>query len=235
MKKFLGYFIKYPVAVNIFIAGFLIFGYLGYRQLKSSIFPLSDPSIINISVSFPGASPQEVEEGVVEKIERNLKGIEGVDRITSVSKENVGTVNVEILLDFDINQVLNEVKNAVDKIPSFPSGSEPPVVETIKPSRAAVTFVLTGKNVPLSVLKSKAQEIEDDLLRVGGISQISLQGFPEEEIEIALTEERLQSLDLTFEQVALAVANANILVTGGSVKTNSEEYLIRADNKFRYA
>ncbi|MEO1548416.1 MAG: efflux RND transporter permease subunit, partial [Bacteroidota bacterium] len=108
MKKFLGYFIKYPVAVNIFIAGFLIFGYLGYRQLKSSIFPLSDPSIINISVSFPGASPQEVEEGVVEKIERNLKGIEGVDRITSVSKENVGTVNVEILLDFDINQVLNE-------------------------------------------------------------------------------------------------------------------------------
>ena len=235
MKKFLGYFIKYPVAVNIFIAGFLIFGYLGYRQLKSSIFPLSDPSIINISVSFPGASPQEVEEGVVEKIERNLKGIEGVDRITSVSKENVGTVNVEILLDFDINQVLNEVKNAVDKIPSFPSGSEPPVVETIKPSRAAVTFVLTGKNVPLSVLKSKAQEIEDDLLRVGGISQISLQGFPEEEIEIALTEERLQSLDLTFDQVALAVANANILVTGGSVKTNSEEYLIRADNKFRYA
>ena len=98
-----------------------------------------------------------------------------------------------------------------------------------------MTFVLTGKNVPLSVLKSKAQEIEDDLLRVGGISQISLQGFPEEEIEIALTEERLQSLDLTFEQVALAVANANILVTGGSVKTNSEEYLIRADNKFRYA
>ncbi|MEL6484794.1 MAG: efflux RND transporter permease subunit, partial [Bacteroidota bacterium] len=203
MKKFLGYFIKYPVAVNIFIAGFLIFGYLGYRQLKSSIFPLSDPSIINISVSFHGASPQEVEEGVVEKIERNLKGIEGVDRITSVSKENVGTVNVEILLDFDINQVLNEVKNAVDKIPSFPSGSEPPVVETIKPSRAAVTFVVTGKDIPLSVLKSKAQEIEDDLLRVGGISQISLQGFPEEEIEIALTEERLQSLDLTFDQVAL--------------------------------
>ncbi|MEL6975267.1 MAG: efflux RND transporter permease subunit [Bacteroidota bacterium] len=235
MKKFLGYFIKYPVAVNIFIAGFLIFGYLGYRQLKSSIFPLSDPSFITISVSFPGASPQEMEEGVVEKIERNLKGVEGVDRITSVSKENVGTVNVEILQDFDINQVLNEVKNAVDKIPSFPSGSEPPVVETIKPSRAAVTFVVTGKDIPLSVLKNKAQEIEDDLLRVGGISQISLQGFPEEEIEIALTEERLQSLDLTFDQVALAVANANILVTGGTVKTHSEEYLIRADNKFRYA
>lgn len=235
MKKFIGYFIKYPVAVNIFVIGFLIFGYLGYQRLNSSLFPLADPSFITISVSYPGASPEEVEEGVVEKIERNLKGVEGVDRVTSVSQENIGTLTVEVLSDFDINLVLDEVKNEVDKIPSFPLGSEPPVIETLKPTREAISFVITGGNVPLSILKHKAQEIEDDLLRIGGISQVSLSGFPEEEIEIALKEETLRSYGLTFEEVSRAVSNANILITGGSIKTNREEYLIRANNKQYYA
>ncbi|WP_299529801.1 efflux RND transporter permease subunit [Ulvibacterium sp.] len=235
MKAFISYFIKYPVAVNIFIIGFLIFGYLGYQRLNSSLFPLSDPSFISISVSYPGASPEEVEEGVIEKIERNLKGVEGVDRITSVSQENLGTVNVEILTDFDINLALDEIKNAVDKIPSFPSNTEPPVIETLKPTREAITFVVTGKDVPLSILKRTAQEVEEDLLRIDGISQIALSGFPEEEIEIAVTEEVLRSYGLTFEEVSRAVANANIFITGGSIKTTKEEYLIRANNKAYYA
>ncbi|MEM1258719.1 MAG: efflux RND transporter permease subunit, partial [Bacteroidota bacterium] len=235
MRKFIGYFIKYPVAVNIFIIGFLIFGYLGYRQLNSSLFPLSDPSIVTIAVSYPGASPEEVEEGVVEKIERNLKGVEGVDRITSISKENVGTVTVEVLTDFDINLVLDEVKNAVDKISSFPLGAEPPVIETQKPTREAISFVITGTNVPLSILKRTAQEIEEDLLRIEGISQVTLSGFPEEEIEIAVSEEVLRSYKLTFEEVSRAVSSANIWITGGSIKTGKEEYLIRANNKAYYA
>ncbi len=235
MRKFIGYFIKYPVAVNIFIIGFLIFGFLGYRQLNSSFFPLSDPSRITISVSYPGASPEEVEEGVVEKIERNLKGVEGVDRVTSISQENMGTVTVEVLTDFDINLVLDEVKNAVDKISSFPLSAEPPVIETLKPTREAISFVVTGKNVPLSILKETAQEIEEDLLRIDGVSQVALSGFTEEEIEIAVTEETLRNYNLTFEDVSRAVASANIWITGGSIKTQKEEYLIRANNKAYYA
>ncbi|WP_422859516.1 efflux RND transporter permease subunit [Flagellimonas sp. S174] len=235
MKKIIAYFIKYPVAVNIFIVGFLIFGYFGFQQLNSSIFPLSDPTIINVQVSFPGASPKEVEEGVVEKIERDLEGLEGIDRVTSISRENTGTVSIEVLTDFDINLVLDEVKNAVDGIPSFPLGSEPPVVETIKPTRPGISFVLVGENVPLSILKKTAQEIEDDFLRMEGISQITLSGFPEEEIEISVTEERLRSLDVTFNDISNAVSNANILVTGGTVRTGNEEYTIRAENKAKYA
>ncbi|MGB5817943.1 MAG: efflux RND transporter permease subunit [Saonia sp.] len=235
MKKFIGYFIKYPVAVNIFIIGFFIFGFLGYQKLNSSFFPLSDPSFINISVSYPGASPEEVEKGVIEKIERNLEGVLGVDRVTSVSNENLGTVNVEILSDYDINLVLNDVKNAIDKIPSFPRGIEPPVIEAQKPTRDAITFVVAGNNVPLSIVKEAAQEVEDDLLRMDGISQITLSGFPDEEIEIAVTEDKLRSYQLTFEEVSQAVANTNLLISGGSIKTEKEEYLIRADQKAYYA
>ena len=235
MKKFIAYFVKYPVAVNIFILGFFIFGYLGYQNLQSSLFPLSVEKNIVISVTYPGASPEEVEEGVVEKIERNLKGIEGVDRVSSVSQENFGSVNVEILSGFDINLILDEVNNAVDRISTFPVTIEPPVIEKVKPTRAALTFVITGKDVPLTILKEYAEDVEDDLLRLDGISQITLSGFPDSEIEIALSEEKLRSYDLSFEEVSTAVASANILISGGSIKTDKEEFLLRADNKGYFA
>ncbi|MEM9680770.1 MAG: efflux RND transporter permease subunit, partial [Bacteroidota bacterium] len=235
MKKFIGYFIKYPVAVNIFIIGFIIFGYLGYQRMNSSIFPLSDANTIQISVAYPGASPEEVEEGIIEKIERNLKGISGIDRVSSISQENNGSVTVEILSDFDINLVLDEVKNAVDKISSFPTTIEPPVIEKVKPTRAAITFVVTGEDIPLKILKDYAQDIEDDLLRIKGISQIALTGFPDEEIEIAVTESKLRTYGLSIDDISKSVAAANIIISGGSIKTNDEEFLIRADNKGYYA
>ncbi|WP_422107554.1 efflux RND transporter permease subunit [Winogradskyella sp.] len=235
MKNFLGYFIKYPVAVNIFIVGFLIFGFLGYQQMNSSFFPLADAKTIQISVTYPGASPEEVEEGIVEKIERNLKGVEGIDRVSSISQENSASITVEIESGFDINLILEDVKNAVDRIPSFPVDIEPPVIETIKPVRPAISFIITGENVPLSILKQYAQEVEDDLLRINGISQISLSGFPEEEIEIAISETALRSYNLTFEDVSKSIAEANIIISGGSIKTDNEEFLIRADNKGYYA
>ncbi|GMN07079.1 efflux RND transporter permease subunit [Croceitalea sp. MTPC5] len=235
MKKFLAYFIKYPVAVNIFIVGFLIFGFLGYQKMNSSFFPLANAKTIQISVTYPGASPEEVEEGIIEKIERNLKGVTGIDRVSSVSQENRGTVTIETLSGFDVNLILDEVKNEVDRIPSFPTDIEPPVIETIKPTRPAISFIVTGDGIPLRILKGHAQEIENDLLRIDGISQIALKGFPEEEIEIAISESKLRSYQLTFEDVAKSIADANIIISAGSIRTKDEEFLIRANNKGYYA
>ncbi len=231
MKAFIGYFIKYPVAVNIFIVGFLLFGFLGYQKMNSSFFPLADAKTIQITVAYPGASPEEVEEGIVDKIERNLKCIAGIDRVSSISQENSASVIIETLSDFDINIILDEVKNAVDRIPSFPKTIEPPVIETILPTRPAISFIITGKDIPLRILKNYAQDIEDDLLRIEGISQIELSGFPNEEIVVAISEEKMRSYDLTFEDVAKSVGEANIVLSGGSIKTPDEEFLIRADNK----
>lgn len=235
MKNFIGYFIKYPVAVNIFIIGFLIFGVLGYINTNSSIFPLTDATLIQISVTYPGASPEEVEEGVVDKIEDNLEGIPGIDQVTSVSQENLGLVTVEIEEDASMEEVLNEVKNAVDKIASFPQQIEPPVVEKVEPIRESIVFVLTGNDVPLVLLKETAQDIEEELRAYDDISQITLSGFPEEEIEIAVSENNLRRYNLSFDEVSRAVANTNIRVTGGSIKTSREEYRIRANNKSYYA
>ena len=128
MKKIISYFIKYSVAVNVVILAFVIFGIIGILRMRSSFFPLIDSQIITISVAYPGAAPQEIEEGVILKIEDNLKGLVGIERVTSTSRENGGSVTVEIEQGEYINVILAEVKNAVDRVPSFPTGMEPLVV-----------------------------------------------------------------------------------------------------------
>ncbi|EPR72571.1 Acriflavin resistance protein [Winogradskyella psychrotolerans RS-3] len=234
MRKIIEYFIRYHVAVNVLILAFVIFGIIGALSLKSSFFPLTETKIITVSITYPGASPQEIEEGIVLQIEDNLKGLKGVDRVTSTSLENSGSITVEIDKGENIDFMLLEVKNAVDRVPSFPTGMEPLVVSKQEIVRETISFAISGKNIPLVTLKQLARQVETDLRGIEGISQIELSGFPEEEIEIAVNEIDLLAYNLTFEEVASAVSNANILVTGGNVKTVAEEYLIRANNRQYY-
>jgi len=235
MKNLLAYFIKYPIAGWIIVIGFVLFGYFGFTTLTSSFFPLSESRIITINLAYPGASPQEMEEGIVLKIEENLKGIEGIDRVTSKSYENSAAVTIETYKGYDTDIILAEVKNAVDKVPSFPSGMEPPVIAKQEATRQTITFAVSGNGIPLKVLKQKAQIIEKELLRMEGISQVSISGFPDEEIEIAVTEANLRAYGLSFQQVATAVAQNSLITTGGSIKTKAEEYLIRASSRAYYA
>lgn len=234
MKKIISYFIKYDVAVNVIVLAFFVFGVIGVLSIKSSFFPLVDAKNIQVIVTYPGASPQEIEEGVILKIEENLKGLEGVDRVTSTSKENSGTINVEIVTGEDIDFMLLDVKNAIDRVSSFPVGMEPLVVYILEEVRETISFAINGKGVPLNSLKEVGRRVENDLRAMDGISQISISGYPDEEIEIALDENKLRAFNLTFTEVSQAVANANILVTGGTIKTPTEEYLIRANNRSYY-
>ena len=234
MKKIITYFIKYPVAVNVVMLAFIAFGIIGILSMKSSFFPLTDSEIININLTYPGASPEEMEEGVVLKIEDNLKGLVGIDRVTSVSRENSATVTVEIERGRNIDIILSEVKNAVDRVPSFPSGMEPPVVAKIESIRPTISFTVSGKNLSLKTLKQYTRIVENDLRAIDGISQVSLSGFPDEEIEIAVRENDLRAFNLSFTEVANAVQNSNLIITGGNIKTAEEDYLIRARNRFYY-
>ena len=234
MKKAVAYFIKYPVAVNVIMIALVLFGLAGVRATKSSFFPLNESQIITITVAYPGASPEEMEEGIVLKIEDNLRGLVGIDRVTSRSSENTAVITVETLKDYDIDIILQDVKNAVDRVPTFPTGMEPPVIAKQEPRNEAISFTVSGKGVSLRTLKQIARDIETDLRAIPGISQVDINGFPEEEIEIAVREKDLRAYDLTFSEVAQAVANANILTTGGNIKTDTEEYLIRARNKSYY-
>ncbi|WP_158974431.1 efflux RND transporter permease subunit [Cellulophaga sp. L1A9] len=234
MKKIIAYFIKYHVAVSVFLLAITVFGIVGVMSLKSSYFPLVDSKIISIAIAYPGASPQEIEEGIVLKIEDNLKGLEGVDRVTSKSSENSGSISVEIQKGENIDFMLLEVKNAVDRVPSFPTGMEPLVVAKNENIRETISFAISGENIPLVTLKQIGRQIENDIRAIEGISQIEVSGFPDEEIEIAVNENSLLAYSISFSDVSAAVSNANILVTGGNIKTDTEEFLIRANNRSYY-
>lgn len=234
MKNIIAYFIKFPVAVNVALLAVLIFGLGGFSRMNYAFFPQFPTNVISISIAYPGASPAEMEEGIVLKIEDNLKGIIGIDRVTSTSSENSATILVETFEEFDINDMIQEVKNAVDRVPSFPVDMEPPIIAKQERLNEVISLALSGKDVPLRTLKQIAYQVEDDIRNIEGISQLQVSGFPGEEIEIAVRENDLRALNLTFSEVSQAVARANILTTGGNIKTREEDYLIRANNRAYY-
>ncbi len=172
MRKIIEYFIRYHVAVSVFILAFFVFGIIGALSLRSSFFPLVESKIINVAITYPGASPQEIEEGIVLQIEDNLKGLKGIDRVTSISRENSGTITVEIEKGENLDFMLLEVKNAVDRVPSFPIGMEPLVVSKQEAIRETISFAISGKDIPLATLKQLARQVETDLRAIDGISQI---------------------------------------------------------------
>ncbi|MDP4686211.1 MAG: efflux RND transporter permease subunit, partial [Salibacteraceae bacterium] len=234
MRGIIEYFIKYPIAGNLLMLLIIVFGYFGLQNIKSTFFPQAESRIISVRAIYPGASPEEVEEGIITKIEDNLKGVSGIVDITSISSENAGSITIEGQKGYDVDYLLQDVKNAVDQISSFPVGMEPVVVYKQEARNFVISFALTG-DVDLRSLKIAARKVEDDLRAKDGISKVELGGFPDEEIEIALDEEALESYNISFDQVSSAVAAANIELTGGTVKDRQEEFLIRARSKDYFA
>lgn len=234
MREVIKYFIKYPVAGNLLMLLIILFGIIGSGKIKSTFFPQSESRNIEIQTFYPGASPEEIEEGIVTKIEDNLKGVTGIVEVSSVSSENSGIIRVEGEKHYDVDVLLQDVKNAVDQINSFPTGMEPPVVFKQEPRNFVISFALTG-DVPLKILKMEARKVEDDLRAIEGISKVTLGGFPDEEIEIALDNNALKAYNLTFDQVSNAISSANIEVTGGTIKGSKEEFIIRVRSKEYYA
>ncbi|WP_421765249.1 efflux RND transporter permease subunit [Ekhidna sp.] len=230
IKSLIEYFVKYPILANILIALTLIGGVASMINTKKSFFPTLEDKNITVSVSYPGASPDEMEEGVTLKIEEALKGVVGIYQITSTSSENFANINVQKIDGYDIDELYTDVKNSVDGISSFPAGAEKPIIVKQKSRTTAQWLALTG-DVDLNTLKQFAEGVEDELLATGVISQVGISGFPQLEISIEVSEDVLRRYNLTFTEVANAVRVNNRDVSAGSVKTRTEEILIRARAK----
>ncbi len=234
MRGLIKYFIDFPLAANLLMIAIFIMGIFGMTRMKSTFFPEVESRVITIQVAYPGSSPEEIEEGIIKKIEENLKGITGVERTTSVSSENSGRVVVETIKGYDTDDILQDVKNSVDRISSFPDAMEPPIIFKQEALGFAISFALSG-DVNLERLKEVGRKVEEELLLKDGISKVSLSGFPDEEIEIAFRENDLRTYQITFAQATRAVQVANLEITGGTIKGKNEELLVRAKNKKYYA
>ena len=236
MKKLIAYFIKFPIWANALIVITGIVGLLSLFLMPKSFFPEMNPNRVYIAVSYPGASPKEIEEGITTRIEESLNGIQKVKEITSKSSENVSNITVTGEEGIDVDEMLQDVKNAVDGITQFPAGAEKPIVyaQTSRGmggmSNVVGFYSLYGPD-NLWELKKMAEKIERELLASKEISQIEVIGYPPVLIAVDIRENDLLKYGLNFNFISNVIRMSNIDLSGGSVKTNEEEIIIRSMNR----
>lgn len=234
MNNAIKYFIQNNVVVNLLLLLIILIGLISFSQIRSTNEPLITQRNIIITAVNRGASPEEVENGIIDKIEENLKATKGIKKVTSQSSEGFASLNVEIKEGSDINFVLQDVKDAVEGISSFPEAMETPIVTKVEMLTPTYSFSING-DVSLYELKDYAEAIKDDLLDIEGISTVNIYGLPDEEIEITVSENKLREYNLSVNEIINAVVGANIELTGGTIKTSHEDISLRARSKNYYA
>jgi len=221
-----------PVAANLLMWTFLLGGFLMWPRIRKEVFPVVDLNMVNIQVVYPGATPEEVEQGIVLAIEQAIRGLDGIDRITSTASEGVGMVNVELGLGVNPDRVLQDIKSAVDRIVTFPESAERPVVSLVVPRREVISLILHG-DVDEPVLRTLAYRVQDELEADPRITLVSLVGLRAVEISVEVPEERRRALGLTLEQIAAIIGREALEAGGGALRTSSGEILLRT-NERRY-
>ncbi len=214
------------VASNLLMGLLVLSGLLALVGTKKETFPEFSLDVIQVQVPYLGASPAEVESGVVSRIEERLIGIEGIDRITSTAAEGIASIQLELELGADVEQVLEDVKNEVDRIETLPAETEEPVISEMLRRNRVIDVVLYG-DVSEKALKVAAERVRDDLRGRPGISQVELTAVRPDEISIEVSEHALREHGLSLAQVTEAVRRTSADLPGGSVKNEAGEVLIR--------
>ncbi len=221
------------VASNLVMLMCLVGGFLAMLNVKQEVFPDIQPDIVTVTVAYPGASPEEVEDGVLTSIEEAVRSLDGVDEVTSVAREGSGTVNVEALLGADLQKLSQDVQNEVDRITTFPDEAEEPEVRIATRRRAVLSLLLAGEVKP-TVLRGLGEQTRDLLLQDPRITQVELTGVPDLEIAVEISEEQLRRYGLTLQEVANRIRAASIDLPAGGLDTASGEILVRVTERRDY-
>ncbi len=222
-----------PVASNLLMIVLLVGGLFSAATIKKEVFPDFALDFVTVSVSYPGASPEEVERGIVMVVEENLRGLEGVKEVTSRASEGSGSVTAEVLEGADRQKIYQDVQQEVSRITTFPEDAERPVVALSDRMRDVIDFVLYG-NVPEEVMAEQAEIIKDRLLQHPGITKLSITGIRPYQITISPSQDTLRAYGLTLKDVAQRVNALAVELPGGGIKTTSGEILLRMDERNDY-
>jgi len=226
MKNIIRWFITNTVAANLLMVFILIAGFFTLSRLRMEVFPDITIPIINVSVIYPGASPEDIEESICVKVEEQVQGINGLKRITSSSNEGYGSINIEVENGYDIDEVKDEVKSQVDAITSFPEGAEKPTVRSFDGQPEVITIAVHGEVDEVSLLNI-AEKIRDEVSELPSITQTRL-GKKPREISIEVSENTLQKHGLSFDYIANRIRSSSMDVPGGAIETYDGEILIRS-------
>jgi len=221
------------VAANLLMLFFLLGGLLFAMRVKQEVFPEVLLDIVTVTVAYPGASPEEVEEGIVLAVEEAIRGVDGIEEVRATASEGVATIVAELFTGTDRNRALNDIKNSVDRITSFPREAEEPIISVPTNRREVVSLIIYGEVDKLTLYRvSEADRAA--LLADPNITEIDVDGLPPPEISIEVSQENLRRYGLTVEQLSDAVRNGSIDLPGGGIKTPAGELLLRTTEKREY-
>lgn len=233
-KGLLAWMVNNHVAANLLMLILVIGGLLTALNIKQEVFPEYDLDIIDISVSYPGASPEEVEEGIILAVEEEIRGLEQIERITSVAKEGVAGISVELLTGVDPNKTLQDIKSAVDRITSLPDDAERPVI-SLKTRRREVLRIALYGDMDEQTIYAFANTVREELLDLPEITQVELRGLREPELSIEVPQHILRAYGITLDDIADVIRQRAVDVPAGGIKTKGGEILLRTTERRDFA
>lgn len=222
------------VAANLIMAVLLIGGLFMAFNIKQEVFPEFSLDQVNISVAYPGASPEEVENGIIRAIEEAVQDLEGIDEINATASEGAALIVIQALEGTDINRLWQEVKSEVDRISTFPDEAEDPQITIAARKHEVLSLVLYG-DASETTLRALADQIRDELLMDEGITQVDFEGVRNREIQVEISQQTLRRYNMTLQDVALTISRASVELGGGSIKTRGGDILLRIKDRKDYA
>jgi multidrug efflux pump subunit AcrB len=223
----------HSVTANLVMLVFLVGGLISGYRIKKEVFPDFELDQVQITVPYPGASPQEVERGIILAIEEAVQGLEGVNEVRASAREGVGTVTVEMIEGENLQRLAQDIKSEVDRITSFPEEAEEPQVTIVSRKRFVVSLALYGDQGE-TVLREYAEHVRDRLLQDPDITQVELVGVRNYEIGIEIPQKTLRTYNLTLDEVAKRIGRTSLELPGGAVKAPGGDILVRVKERKDY-
>ena len=222
----IAWFAANPVAANLLVLLIVFCGGISVFTIKKSIMPQFESNMVRVGVPFLGATPEEVEEGVILRVEEAVQDLNGVKKITSVAREGYGQVMIEVQTGYDLNEVLDLVKSRVDGISTFPEQTERPIVEKQEFQFEVMWISVYGDVGPVA-LKEITGEVRDELLALPSVTAVNVIGDRDYEISIEVSEDTLREYGLTMSEIAAAIRVGSMDMPGGAIKTDVGDILLR--------
>lgn len=229
----IGWFATNHVAANLLVVFILGAGLYAMLMVKKESFPNIEFDRVQVTVPYPGAGPEEVEEGIVIKIEEAVDGIEGIKEVTGLAFEGRGQVSIEVKQGYDVAEVTNEVKLVVDGINTFPADAERPIISKLKITKGALNVQVSG-DLDEATMKSLAEDVRDEITALPEVSSAQVWGGRPFEISVEIPELTLREYGLTLAQVASIIRRWSINLPGGSIRTESGDIRLRASGQAYY-
>ena len=224
----IAWFARNSVAANLLMISILAAGLFSLKtNIPLEIFPTFESDIVQVRVSLPGATPEDVEKSVTIRVEEAVQDLEGIEEITSTSSEGSSTVMIEVAPNFDQQRLLADVKSRVDAINTFPGDADRPVISMAQRTREVITVSLSS-DYGEKETREYAQALRDEMLRIPGITQMELDGVRDFEMTIEVSRDRLRQYGLSLSDISSAIKNTSLDVSSGNLRTYGGDILLRS-------